>query len=79
MNSRRSSATESRARASTPSSSGLERVCIPISAPRTAFISASSTLWPMAIASPVAFICVPSRREAFTNLSNGHFGSLTTM
>ena len=36
----------------------------PISAPRTAFMSASSNVAPMAITSPVAFICVPSVRLA---------------
>ena len=54
------------------------RLSSPISQPRTAFISACSKLVPMAITSPVAFICVPSVRLAYTNLSNGHFGNFTT-
>ena len=56
----------------------LLSVSSPISAPLTAFIMACSKLGAMLITSPVAFICVPSLREAFTNLSNGHLGSLTT-
>ena len=51
---------------------------MPISAPRTAFISAISKSGAMAMTSPVAFICVPSVRLAPANLSNGHFGNLTT-
>ena len=51
---------------------------MPISAPRTAFISAISNEGAMAMTSPVAFICVPSFRLAPENLSNGQRGNLTT-
>ena len=50
----------------------------PISAPRTAFISAISNPGAMAMTSPVAFIWVPSVRLAPLNLSKGHLGILTT-
>ena len=49
-----------------------------ISQPRTAFISAPSKLLSMAMTSPVAFIWVPSVLSAYTNLSNGQRGNLTT-
>ena len=39
----------------------------------------SSNVRPMAITSPVAFICVPSLRLACTNLSNGQRGILLTI
>ena len=55
------------------------RVSMPISAPRTAFMRAISKLGAMAITSPVAFIWVPSFREASANLSKGHLGIFTTM
>ena len=51
---------------------------MPISAPRTAFISAISNEGAMAMTSPVAFICVPNLRLAPENLSNGQRGNLTT-
>ncbi len=54
------------------------RVSRDISAPLTAFIIPSSKLLPIAITSPVAFICVPKVRGEPANLSNGHLGSLTT-
>ena len=44
----------------------------------TAFMKACSKLLAMAITSPVAIICVPRDFLAYTNLSNGHFGNLTT-
>ena len=47
-----------------PVSSGVSRLRWEISAPRTAFISASSKVRPMAMTSPVAFIWVPSVRLA---------------
>ncbi len=50
----------------------------PVSSERSAFCSAASKLRSMAITSPVAFICVPRRRAAPANLSNGHLGTLTT-
>ena len=40
------------------------RLSLDISAPRTAFIIACSKVVPIAITSPVAFICVPSLRFA---------------
>ena len=43
---------------------GLLRLSREISAPRTAFMMASSKVWPMAITSPVAFIWVPRVRLA---------------
>ena len=55
------------------------RVSWPISAPRTAFMRAISKLGPMAMTSPVAFIWVPSFREASANLSKGHLGIFTTL
>ena len=57
----------------------IRSVSQPISAPRTAFISACSTFTPIAITSPVAFICVPRVRLPYTNLSNGHFGIFATI
>jgi len=53
-------------------------VSMPISEPRTAFISAASNVGAIAMTSPVAFICVPSLRLAPANLSNGQRGSFTT-
>ena len=76
VNSRRSSM--SRRRVSTSPSAGRFNVSMPISAPRTAFISAISNEGAMAMTSPVAFICVPSFRLALENLSNGQRGNLTT-
>ena len=40
------------------------RLSLDISAPRTAFMMACSNVVPIAITSPVAFICVPSLRFA---------------
>jgi hypothetical protein len=48
------------------------------SSPRTAFISAAANVRPIPIASPVDFICVPSRKSASGNLSNGQRGIFTT-
>ena len=53
-------------------------VSVPISAPRTAFMSAAGKDGAIAMTSPVAFICVPSLREEPRSLSNGHLGSFTT-
>ena len=44
----------------------------------TAFISAFSNVGAIDMTSPVAFICGPRLRFAYTNLSNGQRGSLTT-
>ena len=57
---------------------GALSVSSPISAPRTAFISAISKPGAMDMTSPVAFIWVPRVRAAPLNLSNGHLGTLTT-
>ena len=78
VNRRRSSAFFSRSSTGRPLASARLSVSSLISAPRTAFISAISNDGAMAMTSPVAFICVPSARLAPANLSNGHFGSLTT-
>ena len=69
----------SRMGASSPWSGFRFRESWPISAPRTAFISAISKLGAMAMTSPVAFIWVPRRRLASANLSKGHLGIFTTM
>jgi glutamate racemase len=45
---------------------------------RIAFIKAISKELPIAMTSPVAFICVPKIREAVKNLANGHLGIFTT-
>jgi len=50
----------------------------PISSERMALSKLSSNVLPTLMTSPVAFICVPSFRDAPTNLSNGHFGNFTT-
>ena len=49
-----------------------------ISSERTAFCSAASKLRSMAITSPVAFICVPTWRSPWGNLSKGQRGIFTT-
>lgn len=75
----RRSLTSHRRSASGASVSGFAfSVSSPISAPRTALRSAASKVGAIAMTSPVAFICVPSLRDAPANLSNGHFGNLTT-
>lgn len=78
VNSRRSSWAARRVYISALETGGAFRLSRPISAPRTAFISASSKHCPIAITSPVAFICVPKRREEPWNLSKGHLGNFTT-
>ena len=52
--------------------------CAPTSRERIAFWRADSNVRPMAITSPVAFICVPTVRSAVTNLSKGQRGIFTT-
>ena len=60
------------------SSSGRVMVSRPSSVEETAFIRACSKLPAMAITSPVAIIWVPRLLSAYTNLSKGHLGYLTT-
>ena len=50
----------------------------PISKERTAFKKLSSSVRPMLITSPVAFICVESLLEAVANLSKGKRGIFVT-
>ena len=49
-----------------------------ISSDRSAFSIAASKVRSIAMTSPVAFICVPRRRSAARNLSNGQRGIFTT-
>ena len=50
----------------------------PTSSDRTAFCSADSKVRPIAMTSPVAFICVPRVRLPAPNLSKGQRGIFTT-
>ena len=51
---------------------------LPVSSERTAFISASLNVRPMAITSPTDFICGPSTSSTPGNFSNCHLGIFTT-
>ena len=75
---RRSLASRRRSSSGASVRGGAFSVSSPFSVPRTAFMRASSKLWPIAMTSPVAFICVPSFRELPANFSKGHFGNLQT-
>ena len=57
---------------------GSQRCCAPISSERTDLSRHSSSVLPMPMTSPVAFICVPSVLAAVENLSNGKRGSFAT-
>ena len=57
---------------------GWSKEYFPISKLLIPFNNADSKLAPIAITSPVAIIFVPNSLSAVKNLSNGHFGILTT-
>src|SRR5690606_41058417 len=57
------------------SSASFHNSVVPISNERIPLRKDSAKELPIAITSPVAFICVPNRISAFVNLSNGNRGN----
>ncbi len=64
--------------ARSPGGSAQENGASRLSSERSALLSASVKLRPIAIASPTDFMCVDSRGSAAGNFSKANLGTLTT-